>query len=47
MLGDHRKDWLDERLTELDNGDIVAITAAAGAFPLSGRKAGDLKTALG
>jgi hypothetical protein len=47
MLGDHRKDWLDERLTELDNGDTGAITAAARAFPLSGRKASDLTTALG
>ena len=47
MLGDHRADWLTERLADLDNGDIAAITAAARAFPLSGRKATDLDTALG
>jgi len=47
MLGGHKQNWLEERLTELDNGNIDAITAAARAFPLSGRKAGDLETALG
>jgi hypothetical protein len=47
MLGDHRSDWLQARLAELDNGDIDAISAAARAFPLSGRKAAELGTALG
>ena len=47
MLGDNRSDWLAARLAELDNGDIDAISAAARAFPLSGRKASDLTTALG
>ena len=47
MLGDHHKNWLDERLAELDAGDIPAICAAARAFPLTGRKARDLGTALG
>ena len=47
MLGDHKPDWLATRLAELDAGDIPAICAAARAFPLSGRKAADLKTALG
>jgi hypothetical protein len=47
MLGDHRGDWLAGRLAELDAGNIPAICAAARAFPLTGRKAGDLKTALG
>ena len=47
MLGDGKPGWLDERLAELDDGDIAAICAAARAFPLSGRKADDLKTALG
>ena len=47
MLGDHKQDWLDERLAELDAGDIPAICAAARAFPLTGRKADDLETALG
>jgi len=47
MLGDHKQDWLDERLADLDAGDIPAICAAARAFPLAGSKAADLKTALG
>ncbi len=47
MLGDHKQAWLDARLTDLDNGDIPAICTAARAFPLTGRKAEDLKTALG
>jgi hypothetical protein len=47
ILGDHKQDWLDERLTELDTGDIPAICAAARAFPLTGRKADGLQTALG
>jgi len=47
MLGDHKQDWLDARLADLDAGDIPAIAAASRAFPLTGRKAADLKTALG
>jgi len=47
MLGDHKQDWLDARLAELDAGDIGAICAAARAFPLTGRKADELTTALG
>jgi hypothetical protein len=47
MLGGHREEWLAARLTDLDAGDIPAICAAAHAFPLTGRKAGDLTTALG
>jgi hypothetical protein len=47
MLGDHRTEWLAERLTDLDNGDTGAITAAARAFPLTGVKAAALDTALG
>jgi hypothetical protein len=47
MLGDRKPDWLDARLAELDDGDIPAICAAARAFPLTGRKAADLDTALG
>ena len=46
MLGDHKQDWLAARLRELDDGDIPAICAAARAFPLAGRKAADLDTAL-
>jgi hypothetical protein len=46
-LGDHKPGWLDARLAELDAGDIPAICAAARAFPLAGRKAADLDTALG
>jgi hypothetical protein len=47
MLGDHRTEWLAERLTDLDNGDIGAIATAARAFPLTGVKAAALDTALG
>jgi hypothetical protein len=47
MLGDHKQDWLAARLAELDAGDIPAICAAARVFPLSGRQARDLTTALG
>jgi len=47
ILGDHREEWLAARLGELDAGDIPAICAAARTFPLTGRKASDLDTALG
>ena len=47
MLGDHQQDWLDARLAQLDAGDTGAICAAARAFPLTGRKAAELTTALG
>ncbi len=47
MLGDHKQDWLAARLADLDAGDTGAICAAARAFPLTGRKATDLTTALG
>jgi hypothetical protein len=41
----HRSTWLEERLAELDVGDIPAICAAARAFRLAGRRAGDRDTA--
>jgi hypothetical protein len=47
MLGDHKQAWLEQRLADLDDGDIPAICAAARAFPLAGKKAADLDTALG
>jgi hypothetical protein len=47
MLGDDKQAWLADRLTELDDGDIDAIRVAARAFPLAGKKAADLDTALG
>ena len=47
MLGDHKDDWLAARLAELDAGNIEAICAAARTFPLTGKKASDLQTALG
>jgi hypothetical protein len=47
MLGGHKPGWLETRLADLDAGDIPAICAAARAFPLSGRKAAELTTALG
>jgi hypothetical protein len=46
MLGDHRQDWLDAGLAELDVGDIGAICAAARVFPLAGRNASELGTTL-
>jgi hypothetical protein len=47
ILGDRREEWLAARLGELDAGNIPAICAAARTFPLTGRKASDLDTALG
>lgn len=47
MLGDHKQAWLEQRLADLDDGDIPAICAAARTFPLAGKKAADLDTALG
>jgi hypothetical protein len=47
MLGSHHEAWLTARLSELDAGDITAITAAARLFPLAGAKAAELDTALG
>jgi hypothetical protein len=47
MLGDGKDDWLAARLAELDDGNIEAICAAARAFPLAGKKASDLQTAVG
>jgi hypothetical protein len=47
MLGRHKDDWLAARLAELDDGNIEAICAAARTFPLTGKKARDLATALG
>jgi hypothetical protein len=46
MLGSHHACWLAERLEDLDNGDIGAITAAR-AFPLAGIKATERDKALG
>ncbi len=37
MLGDHKQAWLQERLADLDNGDIPAICAAGRVFPLAGK----------
>jgi hypothetical protein len=47
MLGDHKEEWLAQRLAELDDGVASAICAAARAFPLAGKEADDLETALG
>ena len=47
MLGSDHKQWTAERLDELDNGDIGAITAAARVFPLTGARADELDKALG
>lgn len=46
MLGTGYPGWLDERLAELDDGDIPAILAAARALPLATRKARDRDKAL-
>jgi hypothetical protein len=47
MLGDHKPGRPDARLADLGNGDIPAIRAAARAFPLTGRKASEPRTAPG
>jgi hypothetical protein len=39
--------WLEERSTELDAGNIDAIIQAARCYPLTGAKAGELDTKLG
>jgi hypothetical protein len=46
MLGTGYPGWLEQRLTELDDGDIPAILAAARALPLATRKARDRDKAL-
>jgi hypothetical protein len=38
--------WLQQRLTELDNGDIEAISAAARLYDLSGPKADEVNKAV-
>lgn len=45
ILGD-RDAWLAQRLKELDNGDIEAISAAARTYDLSGPKAHELDVAV-
>jgi len=47
MLGDAKDQWLGARLGDLDAGDLDALCTAARAFPLAGKKAADLDTALG
>jgi hypothetical protein len=47
MPGNHQQAWLEERLADLDNGDIPAICAAARAFPVAGQRAAALDTAPG
>jgi hypothetical protein len=39
--------WLHDRLTDLDNGDIEALSAAARLYDLSGSKAADVNKAIG
>lgn len=46
MLGTGYPGWLEERLAELDDGDIPAILAAARTLPLATRKARDREKAL-
>jgi hypothetical protein len=46
LLGTGYDDWLAGRLTELDNGDIPALLAAARALPLATRKARERDKAL-
>jgi hypothetical protein len=47
MLGDTKDQWLAARLDDLGAGDTGAICTAARAYPLAGKKAADLDTALG
>ena len=46
MLGTGYPGWLEQRLADLDDGDIPAILAAARALPLATRKARDRDKAL-
>jgi hypothetical protein len=47
MLLDHKQEWLEARLEDLDYGDIDAICRQARVFPLEGTKKDELDTALG
>jgi hypothetical protein len=47
MLLDHKQEWLEARLEDLDYGDIDAICREARAFPLEGTRKDELDTALG
>ena len=44
---DDKAAWLDERLADLDHGDIAALTAAARELGLSDTKTVDIEKALG
>ena len=46
MLGTSYKDWLAERLRQLDNGDIPAMIASFRELPLASRKARERDKAL-
>jgi hypothetical protein len=46
LLRGHRQDWLTERLTELDNGDIPALLAAGRDLKFTGSLATDRDKAL-
>jgi hypothetical protein len=46
MLGTSYPGWIEQRLAELDDGDIPAILTAARALPLATRKARDRDKAL-
>jgi hypothetical protein len=47
MLLDHKQEWLEARLEDLDYGDIDAICREARVFPLEGTRKDELDTALG
>lgn len=46
MLGTGYPGWIEQRLAELDDGDIPAILTAARALPLATRTARDRDKAL-
>jgi hypothetical protein len=47
MLLDHKDEWLEARLEDLDYGDIDSIAAATRQYPLAGTKKDEIETALG
>jgi len=47
MLLDHKQEWLEARLEDLDYGDIDGIEAAVREYPLEGTKKDEVETELG
>jgi len=47
MLGDHKDEWLEARLEDLDYGDIGGIEAAVRRYPLEGVRKDEVEKELG